>query len=184
MKDSLIWIDMEFTGLDLDKDVILEIATVVTDGDLNVLSEGPNIAVHQDDGMLAGMDEWNRKHHRESGLVDRVRASAETAESAEEKTLEFLRTYCEPGKAPLCGNSVHQDRAYIVKYMPRLNNFLHYRNIDVSSIKELVRRWYPKLPEYKKKQTHKAHEDILESIGELRYYRENVFRRRTEETGL
>ncbi len=174
--DALAWADLEFTGLNPGADVILEIASVVTDSELNVLAEGPVLAIHQPDDVLDAMDEWNTRTHGESGLVERVRASSETVESAEAKTLEFLKRYCKRRTAPLCGNSVHVDRLYIRKYMPGLHDFLHYRNVDVSTVKELVRRWYPELEPYEKEGSHRALEDIMESIGELRFYRDKVFR--------
>jgi len=174
--NRLIWADLEFTGLNPEKDVILEIATVITDSELNIIAEGPVIAIHHTDSILEHMDDWNRKHHGESGLIERVKASTETHESAQEKTLAFITKHCKVGESPLCGNSIHQDRWYIRKYMPRLDAYLHYRNIDVSTIKELVRRWYPQMPPYKKAETHRAKDDILESIGELRHYRRAIFK--------
>jgi oligoribonuclease len=172
---KLVWIDLEMTGLDPEKDVILEIATIVTDGFLEIEAEGPNTAIHYPEEVLQGMDEWSRAHHQESGLTDRVRASTHDPGSAERMTLEFLAGRCQEGESPLCGNSVWQDRRFLIKYMPRLEAFLHYRNIDVSSIKELVQRWYPSLSAYEKQKAHLALSDIKESINELRYYRENVF---------
>jgi oligoribonuclease len=172
---KLVWIDLEMTGLDPEKDVILEIATIVTDGFLEIEAEGPNRAIHYPEAVLRKMDAWSRDHHQESGLTDRVRASTLDLESAEGMTLEFLARLCKEGESPLCGNSVWQDRRFLIKYMPRLEAFLHYRNIDVSSIKELVQRWYPSLPAYEKQKAHLAMSDIKESINELRYYRENVF---------
>jgi oligoribonuclease len=172
----LFWADLEFTGLNPEQDVILEIASAVTDSDLNVLAEGPVLAIRHPEEALAAMDDWNRKHHGESGLLDRVRASPETHESAGEKTLEFLKANCRQAESPLCGNSVHVDRWFMRRRMPRLEAYLHYRNIDVSTIKELAHRWYPDLGEYEKKKTHRARDDILESIGELRHYKEAIFR--------
>ncbi len=166
---------MEMTGLDASRDQILEIASLVTDSDLNVLAEGPNLAIRQPEEMLAAMDEWNRTHHGASGLIDRVRASEETVESAERKTLEFLAPWCKPRSSPLCGNSVWQDRRFIARLMPGLDRFLHYRLIDVSTIKELAARWYPGEPPVKKKETHLALSDIRESLEELRHYRRRLF---------
>lgn len=166
---------MEMTGLDAAKDQILEIATLVTDSELNVLAEGPNLAIHQPEEVLARMDEWNQSHHGQSGLLARVRASEETVASAERKTLDFLAVWCQPKSSPLCGNSVGQDKRFIVRLMPDLERFLHYRIIDVSTIKELTLRWYPALPPVKKQETHLALADIRESLEELRYYRRHVF---------
>lgn len=173
---NLVWIDMEMTGLDAGRDTILEIACLVTDQELNVLAEGPNLAIHQPDEALAAMDEWNRTHHGASGLIDRVRASQETIASAERKTLDFLAPWVAPRQSPLCGNSVWQDRRFIIRLMPELDRFLHYRIIDVSTIKELAARWYPSLPPVKKKETHLALADIRESLEELRHYRGRIFR--------
>lgn len=175
MKDRLIWIDLEMSGLYPDKHVILEIATVVTDDNLETLAEGPTLAVHHPEESLFAMEEWSRTHHRESGLLDRAEASSCDCQQAEEKTLAFLTHHCEKGSSPLCGNSIWQDRRFLAKYMPTLNGFLHYRNIDVSSIKELARRWYPSVPAYEKQKAHLALLDIKESIAELRYYRREVF---------
>jgi oligoribonuclease len=172
---KLVWIDLEMTGLDPEKDVILEIATIVTDGSLEIDSEGPNMAIHYPEEVLQGMDEWSRAHHQESGLTDRVRASTKDLEAAERMTLEFLAGRCQEGQSPLCGNSIWQDRRFLIKHMPRLEAFFHYRNIDVSSVKELVQRWYPDLPAYEKQKAHLALSDIKESINELGYYRKNVF---------
>jgi oligoribonuclease len=160
LNSRLIWIDLEMTGLDPEKEVILEIATVVTD---------------DKEKTIQTMEEWSRTHHGESGLLDRVKASPHDCRSAEQETLEFLASHCKKGASPLCGNTIWQDRRFLVKHMPRLEGFFHYRNIDVSSIKELVRRWYPSLPPYKKQKTHLALSDIKESIGELRYYRQKIF---------
>ena len=166
---------MEMTGLDPQRDQILEIATLVTDSELNILAEGPNLAIFQPEEVLQGMDEWNQTHHGKSGLIDRVRASTETLKTAEEKTLAFLAGYCKPKASPLCGNSVWQDRRFIDKYMPDFNRFCHYRIIDVSSVKELALRWYPKLAPMKKAESHQALADIRESLEELRHYRRNCF---------
>lgn len=173
---NLVWIDMEMTGLDPEHDKVLEIATIVTDAQLNILAEGPVIAVHQSDAVFAQMDEWNTRTHGESGLVERCRASTINEDMAVQRTLDFLVQYVPKGKSPLCGNSIGQDRRFMVKHMPLLEAYFHYRIIDVSSIKELVRRWQPELLEgFSKKGTHTALEDISESIQELAYYREHVF---------
>jgi len=163
------------TGLDPERDFILEIATVVTDDQLELVAEGPNLAVNQPDEILVFMEEWSMIHHKKSGLLDRVKSSSCDCRSAEQKTLEFLSPLCKKGESPLCGNSVGQDRQFLKKHMPTLESFFHYRNIDVSTIKELVRRWYPSLPVYKKQKTHLALSDIKESINELIYYRQKVF---------
>jgi oligoribonuclease len=176
VSDKLIWIDLEMTGLDPERGGILEIATLVTDGELRVLAEGPNLAIHQPPEVMASMEEWSRTHHQASGLLDRVLASPHDTRSAEQETLAFLKPLCKPNTSPLCGNSVWQDRRFLLGHMPGLEAFLHYRNIDVSSIKELVRRWYPDLPRYPKRNAHLAMSDIHESIQELAYYREKVFR--------
>ena len=175
MTANLIWIDLEMTGLDPEKEVILEIATIVTDSMLEVLAEGPVIAINYSEEVLATMEAWSKRQHESSGLVARVKTSEYDCRRAEEETLAFLAKYSEEKKSPLCGNTVWQDRRFLIKHMPRLEEFFHYRNIDVSSLKELVRRWYPSLPPYQKKETHLAINDIRESIQELRYYRENVF---------
>ena len=176
MKNNLVWVDLEFSGLDYNTEVILEIATIITDDSLKIIAEGPNLAIHHSDSVLEAMDEWNTEHHGKSGLIDRVKKSADTHQSAEEKTLDFIRKFCEKGQAPLCGNSVHMDRQFIRKYMPDIDNFLHYRIIDVSTIKELSYRWYADLEKFIKQEKHEALEDIRESIAELQYYREKVFK--------
>ena len=175
MDKNLIWVDMEMTGLDPQRDQILEIATLVTDSELNIIAEGPNLAVFQPEEILLGMDEWNQTHHGKSGLINRVRASTETVRTAEEKTLAFVAQYCKLKSAPLCGNSVWQDRRFLDRYMPELNGYFHYRIIDVSSVKELALRWYPNLPPLKKAESHQALADIRESVEELRHYRRNCF---------
>ncbi len=174
--NHLPWIDMEMTGLDPKTCVVLEIATLVTDKDLNLIAEGPVLAVHQPESALASMDEWNKKHHGDSGLLSRVRQSSLSLEDAEQKTIDFLQQHCPAGKNPLCGNSVHQDRRFLRAYMPRLDSFFHYRLIDVSTVKELAKRWYPDVAEFKKKQNHLAIDDIRESVEELKYLREHLFK--------
>ena len=173
----MVWIDLEMTGLDITKDRILEAAVLVTDGDLNVLHEGPELVIHQPDDLLDAMNDWNRKHHGQSGLIERVRASSTSVEEAEAALLESITPHCEAGAAPLAGNSIQQDRLFIATFMPRLNAHLHYRNVDVSTLKELVRRWYPDVFTSRptKKGQHRALQDIIESVEELRYYREKVF---------
>ncbi len=175
MENNLIWVDMEMTGLDSNRDQILEIATLVTDTELNIIAEGPNLAIFQPEEILKGMDEWNQTHHGQSGLLDRVRASQETLQTAEAKTLAFVSGFCKPKVSPLCGNSVWQDRRFLDRLMPELNRFFHYRIIDVSTVKELAQRWYPQLPPIKKMETHLALADIRESVDELRYYRSSIF---------
>jgi len=175
--DNLVWIDLEMTGLNPDSDHIIEIATVVTDAELNVVAEGPVLAVHQPEQVLAGMDDWNRRTHGESGLVERVRRSATTAGEAEEQTLAFLRQHADPGSSPMCGNSICQDRRFLAREMPTLEKFFHYRNLDVSTLKELARRWAPAvLAGVHKTSRHLALDDIRESIDELRHYRRTMFR--------
>ena len=175
--DNLIWIDLEMTGLDPDADLIIEIATVVTDKHLVVLAEGPVLAVHQPDTVLEGMDEWNRTQHSASGLVERVRSSAISEAEAELQTLAFLRQYAEPGRSPMCGNSICQDRRFLSRYMPDLAQFFHYRNLDVSSLKILAQLWSPEIAErFTKQATHLALADIHDSSRELRFYREKLIR--------
>ena len=177
MNPKLVWIDLEMTGLNPDKHVILEIASIVTDDDLKIVAEGPNIVIGHPEKIMKEMEMWSRDHHTASGLLDRVYASTYDHKKAEEETLDFLSGHCEEGESPLCGNSIWQDRRFLLKYMPRLGTFFHYRNIDVSTVKELALRWYPKLPLFKKKEQHVALGDIRESIDELKYYREKVFLR-------
>jgi oligoribonuclease len=175
--DNLVWIDLEMTGLDPGSDRIIEIATVVTDKQLNVLAEGPVIAVHQDEAALQGMDEWNTRQHGGSGLVDRVRRSRASERDAELATLTFLARHAEPGASPMCGNSICQDRRFLARWMPELERFFHYRNLDVSTLKELARRWAPEVATgFHKQSSHLALQDIRDSIEELRYYREHLFR--------
>ncbi|WNB75453.1 oligoribonuclease [Methylomonas koyamae] len=176
-KDNLIWIDLEMTGLDPDHDLIIEIATVVTDKNLNVLAQGPVMAVHQSDAALAAMDEWNQQHHGESGLIQRVKNSDIDAAEAERRTLDFLQQWLPAGTSPMCGNSICQDRRFLYRYMPKLEAFFHYRNLDVSTVKELAARWAPQVRDgFNKQASHKALDDIIESIDELRYYRETFFK--------
>jgi oligoribonuclease len=174
---NLIWIDLEMTGLLPEHDVILEIATLVTDANLNILAEGPVFAIHQPDALLNGMDKWNTRQHNLSGLVTRVQASEVSVAEAEQLTLQFLKPYVDKGKSPMCGNSICQDRRFLCNYMPELADFFHYRNLDVSTLKELAIRWNPKLiPAFKKESKHLAMEDIKESIDELRFYREHFLK--------
>ena len=174
-KHNLIWIDLEMTGLEPATDVVIEIATIVTDGDLNILAEGPVLAIHQPDSIIDNMDDWNTKTHGNSGLVQRVKDSKIDEAEAVKQTIAFLQQYIGKGVSPMCGNSVHQDRRFMNKYMPELEDFFHYRNIDVSTLKELARRWAPeKLKGLTKKGSHKALDDIRESIDEMQYYREHV----------
>ena len=174
---NLVWIDLEMTGLDADTDVILEIATLVTDGALRVVAEGPELAIHHHAATLARMDDWNVSHHTASGLLDRVRHSEVSVTEAEAVTLAFVARHCVSKASPLCGNTVWQDRRFLMRHMPTLNDYLHYRIIDVSSVKELARRWRPEiLAGVRKKNVHRAMEDIRESIAELRHYRELFFR--------
>ena len=175
--DNLVWIDLEMTGLDPLRDHVIEIATIVTDSGLNVLAEGPVIAIHQPESVLAGLDEWNRNTHGASGLLDRVRASTVTAADAEARTLAFLEQHAEAGSSPMCGNSICQDRRFLAREMPALEKFFHYRNLDVSTVKELARRWAPDvLAGVQKSSTHAALDDVRESIEELAHYRRVFFR--------
>jgi oligoribonuclease len=172
--DYLIWIDLEMTGLKPDTDVIIEMATIVTTSNLEIVSEGPVIAIHQPDSVLEAMDEWNKRTHGASGLIDRVRESKYTMASAEARTLEVLKVLVEPNSSPICGNSICQDRRFLARHMPTLEKFFHYRNLDVSTLKELARRWAPDLlGGFVKQGEHKALADIQESIRELAYYREH-----------
>ena len=182
MKDPglLIWIDLEMTGLVPERERIIEAAVLITTSELEIVSEGPNLIIHQPEPLLAAMDDWNQRHHKSSGLLDRVRASTVSETQAEDELLAFVSQHCEARTVPLAGNSVHHDRRFLSLYMPRLERFFHYRNVDVSTVKELTRRWYPEvsaaLPQ--KRSTHRALDDIRESVAELRYYREHVFKPR------
>lgn len=174
--NHLVWMDLEMTGLEPDVEVIIEIATIITDSHLNIIEEGPALVIHQEDDILNRMDEWNQKTHSASGLIQKVKDSKMAIEEVERITLDFIKKYVPLKTSPLCGNSVGQDRRFLYKYMPNLSEYLHYRNIDVTSIKEVVRRWYPngrKMP--KKSDEHKALIDIQESIEELIFYRDHFF---------
>ncbi len=174
--DNLIWIDLEMTGLQPEKDRIIEIATIVTDAQLTILAEGPVFAIHQDEATLAGMDEWNTKQHNQSGLVKRVLESKITEAQAELLTIDFLKAYIDKGKSPMCGNSICQDRRFLYKHMPALAAYFHYRNLDVSTVKELAKRWRPRLlSKVIKESKHLALDDIKDSITELDYYRQHFF---------
>jgi len=173
----LIWIDLEMTGLNPDKDRIIEIATVVTDKELTVLAEGPVCAIHQSDDVLAGMDDWNTRQHAMSGLADRVRASTTTEREAEQDTLAFLRRHVDPGASPICGNSICQVCSFLIRHIPELGGFFHYRNLDVSTLKILVKLWMPDIGgRFEKNSVHLALADIHDSIRELRFYREQLFK--------
>ena len=176
-QDVLVWVDLEMTGLDPERDVVIEIATIVTDAHLNVIEEGPVLAIHQDDAVLGAMDEWNTRQHGHSGLVDRVRRSAMDEAEAERQTLAFLARHAVAGQSPMCGNSICQDRRFMVRHMPRLEAFFHYRNLDVSTVKELARRWRADVyAGFSKQSSHLALDDIRDSIAELRHYRDTFFR--------
>ena len=176
VSDRLIWIDLEMTGLDPEENVIIEIATIVTDSDLNIIAEGPNLAIYQPEEELEKMDEWNVTHHTANGLIEAVRESEVSNATAEIRTLEFLSEYCEEGQSLLCGNTIGQDRRFLRAYMPKLQEFCHYRSIDVSSVKELSSRWYPKQKGFVKPSGHRALDDIKGSIRELAHYRESIFK--------
>jgi oligoribonuclease len=174
-KNHLVWMDLEMTGLDPEQDTILEIATIITDSQLNTIAEGPVVVVHHDQQALDSMNEWCVRQHGESGLSKRVLDSTTTLAEAEEATLDFIRQYVPERSSPLCGNSIHQDRRFLVRYMPTLEAWMHYRNIDVSTIKELASRWYPNLKAPAKNGTHLAMDDVRDSIAELKFYRERLF---------
>ncbi|MCD6045116.1 MAG: Exonuclease, RNase and polymerase [Gammaproteobacteria bacterium] len=172
---DLIWIDLEMTGLQPKTDRIIEIATIITDKELNILAEGPVIAIYQSEAVLSRMDEWNVNQHQKSGLVDRVRASHYDERQAEEQTLDFLKKHIRAGVSPMCGNSICQDRRFLAEHMPELEHYFHYRQIDVSTLKELARRWRPEILDgLQKDSRHRALDDIYDSIAELRYYREKI----------
>lgn len=174
---NLVWVDMEMTGLDPDTDRIIEVAVVVTDSNLNVLAEGPVLAIHQSNEILDGMDAWNKGTHGRSGLIERVKASTVTEADAESAIIDFLKQFVPNGKSPMCGNSICQDRRFMARGMPKLEAFFHYRNLDVSTLKELCKRWKPELASgFKKHQMHTALADIMESIEELKYYREHFIK--------
>jgi len=175
--NALVWIDLEMTGLSPEKDRIIEIATIITDSNLNIVAEGPVFAVSQPANMLAGMDEWNTRTHTGTGLVERVLESTVEEREAEQETLRFIQEYVPRNKSPLCGNSICQDRRFLARYMRELEDYLHYRNLDVSTVKELAKRWHPDLVNgFEKQGTHRALDDIRESIEELRYYRTHFLR--------
>ncbi len=175
-KGNLVWVDMEMTGLNPDKEVIIEIATIITNSELEILTEGPDLVIHQPNTYLDAMDDWNKNQHEKTGLTKAVKESNVSLSQAEQQTLEVIHKYCPPKKCLLCGNAVHHDRRFMIKYMPKIHEYLHYRHIDVSTIKSLVSSWYPKdkdLP--KKNNTHRALADIRDSIEELKYYRQKYF---------
>ena len=174
--NNLIWIDLEMTGLDTDNDLIIEIATIITDEQLAIIAEGPMIAIHQSDEILSAMDEWNTNQHTQSGLVARIKESNYTVEDAESLTLDFVKKFVPERASPMCGNSICQDRRFMHRLMPRLENYFHYRNFDVSTVKEAVKRWYPNGPVFNKESSHLAMDDIRDSINEMRFYREHYFR--------
>lgn len=174
---NLIWVDLEMTGLDPEQERIIEIATVVTTANLELIAEGPNLVIKQADSLLDSMDEWCTRQHGESGLTDKVRSSKISEAQAEQQTLEFLQQHVDAGASPMCGNSIGQDRRFLVKYMPQLESFFHYRNIDVSTLKELARRWAPEALEgITKKGSHLALDDVHDSINELKHYRQTLLK--------
>ncbi len=176
-KNHLVWVDMEMTGLDPMRDRVIEVALVVTNNALEIVAEGPVLVIHQPDQVLEGMDDWNKGTHQRSGLIDRIRASTLTEMAAEEQLLEFLKAHVPAGESPMCGNSVCQDRRFMANYLPRLEQYFHYRNLDVSTLKELSKRWKPAVySAFKKSGKHEALADILESIDELRHYRTHFIR--------
>jgi oligoribonuclease len=174
--DLLVWIDLEMTGLDTETCSIIEIATVITDTDLNIIAEGPNLAIQCSEEKIQAMDEWCTTHHNASGLVQRVRESKYSLQDTQALTLDFIKQYCTEGSAPLCGNSISTDRRFLIKEMPELEAYLHYRILDVSSFKIIAGQWYPEVARFEKKEAHLARDDILESIGELKHYREFIFK--------
>jgi len=177
VQNRLVWMDLEMTGLDVERERIIEIAVIVTEGDLSIVAEGPSLVIKQPDTLLAAMDEWNTKHHRASGLTARVKASTTTEVDAEAAVMAFLQQHTEKG-APLAGNSVHQDRRFLARFMPAIDEWLHYRHVDVSTLKELCVRWYPEVHQRRPRKTgaHRALDDLKESIEELAYYRAQIFR--------
>ena len=175
-KSNLVWIDLEMTGLDPGRDVIIEAAVLITDADLNIIADGPELAIHRSEAELSVMNAWNRKTHHGSGLIKRVRASDVSVEQAEQEILEFVREWTVEGKSPLCGNSIHQDKRFLYQEMPQLVDWLNYRLVDVSTVKELAKRWYPDLEKFVKQEQHRALDDIRESIDELRWYRQKIFK--------
>ena len=176
---NLVWMDLEMTGLDPNTDQIIEMATVITDPELNIVARGPELVISCGQERLEAMDEWNRNHHKSSGLWDLCLESSRTTQQAEEQTLAFLKEHTVALQSPLCGNSIWQDRRFLVRHMPLIDQFLHYRLVDVSTIKELAKRWYPSLPPFNKKAGHRAMQDIEESIAELKYSRQSVFKGQT-----
>lgn len=173
----LVWLDMEMTGLDPEKERIIEVAIVVTDAQLETVAEGPTLVIHQSNEQLDAMDNWNKSTHGRTGLIDKVRASTLTEAQAEDQLIAFLKQYVPAGKSPMCGNSISQDRRFMFRYMPRLEEFFHYRNVDVSTLKELCKRWQPEVYKgFQKKSPHEALADIYESIAELKYYRANFLK--------
>ena len=175
-KQHLVWIDLEMTGLDPGRDVIIEAAVLITDAELNIVADGPDFAIRRSEAELSVMNDWNRRTHHGSGLIKRVKASDVTIEQAEAEILEFVREWTVEGESPLCGNSVHQDKRFLYREMPRLVDWLHYRIVDVSTVKELAQRWYPDLEKFAKQERHRALDDIRESIDELRWYRQQIFK--------
>ena len=171
----LAWIDLEMTGLDPEKHHIIEIACLVTDSNLNIVAEGPELAIFQDEDILSLMNEWNVKQHTSSGLVEKIKSSDISIKEAEDECLKFFQSHIKQHKSPLCGSSVSHDRRFLIKHMPKLANHFHYRHIDVSSFKEVIKRWYPEEDEFKKASSHRAMDDIKESVNELKFYREKLF---------
>ncbi len=176
MEDRLVWMDLEMTGLYPDENTIIEIATIVTEADLTIVAEGPALAISQPESELAKMDDWNLTHHTKNGLLKRVRSDGVPMAEAERVTLEFLMEHCLAGVSPLCGNTIGQDRRFLRRYMPELHEFFHYRSVDVTSVKEIAKRWYPKAPRFSKPSGHRALDDIRGSIQELLHFREHIFR--------